>query len=65
MFLDNPLTGLGPRGLKWWIEFLEKWCADNPLTVVATSNSPDDWRGLANCRATLEAGRMEVLTGLN
>jgi ABC-type sulfate/molybdate transport systems ATPase subunit len=65
LFLDNPLNGLGPSGLKWWREFLQQWRAENPLTVVATSNRLEDWAGLATHRATLEGGRLETVPGAN
>ncbi len=65
LFLDNPLNGLGPAGLTWWREFLQQWLAENPLTVVATSNSSDDWAGLATRKAALEGGRLQSVPGAN
>ncbi len=65
LFLDNPLNGLATSGVKWWIDFLATWRAETPVTVVATSNEPDGWRGLADRHATIEGGRLNLMDGAN
>jgi len=65
VFLDNPLSGLGLSGVRWWLEFLEALRAERPITVVATCHDHHEWRKLPNHRAMLEAGELHVISGAN
>ncbi|MBU6399173.1 MAG: ATP-binding cassette domain-containing protein [Verrucomicrobia bacterium] len=49
LLLDNPLAGLDPRQLQWWIEFLAALAAGHPLlerrpvTLVVTTDDLRPW----------------------
>jgi ABC-type sulfate/molybdate transport systems ATPase subunit len=65
LFLDNPLSGLGASGLRWWLKFLTELRAERNITVVATCHAHEEWRDLPSRRATLEAGELHIVAGAN
>jgi phospholipid/cholesterol/gamma-HCH transport system ATP-binding protein len=67
LFLDNPLSGLGPRDERWWIEYLRELQRERPdgatLTIVATCDDFRAWIDLATHFAVIDAGRLRLLGG--
>jgi len=64
LFLDNPLTGLGPREARWWTDYLRELRRDDKaLTIVATCDDYRPWLDVATQFAVIEAGKFRVLGG--
>ena len=69
LFLDDPLRGLAPSHVHWWLSFLsdlrdERLAAGEPLALVASAYEFAPWRDHADRWATLEDGRLQVLPRL-
>jgi ABC-type transporter Mla maintaining outer membrane lipid asymmetry ATPase subunit MlaF len=64
LFLDNPLRGLGPRDVRWWMEYLRELRKNNDaLTVVATCDDFRPWLELATHFAVIDGEQFRVLGG--
>jgi phospholipid/cholesterol/gamma-HCH transport system ATP-binding protein len=68
LFLDNPLSGLGPRDARWLTEYLrtlhrERADGGAALTIVATCDGFRDWLDLATQFAVVDGERFRVLGG--
>ncbi len=69
LLLDNPLAGLDPRQVRWWLDLLgalnagHPWLAGKPLTLVATTDDLRPWRTRAHQFALLQSGRWCSLGG--
>jgi ABC-type taurine transport system ATPase subunit len=67
LLLDNPLTGLDPRDVCWWLELLDKLSAGHPildgraLTLVVTGDDLRPWRTRARQFAVLKDKSFIVL----
>lgn len=66
LFIDNPLAGLAPSAVRWWLEFLDGLRArqaarDEPLSLVAGSYEFSDWLGRADHFAVIEDRRFRTL----
>lgn len=61
LFLDNPLAGLDPRQVAWWMEFLDQlsaghpWFNGKPLTLAATADDLRPWAAHGRQFALLKA----------
>jgi ABC-type transporter Mla maintaining outer membrane lipid asymmetry ATPase subunit MlaF len=59
LLLDNPLTGLDPRDVSWWLDLLDRLSAGHPtvdgqpMTLAATSDDLRPWKGRARQFALL------------
>lgn len=59
LLLDNPLTGLDPRDVSWWIDLMDQLSAGHPIvdsqpmTLVATCDDLRPWKGHARQVAIL------------
>lgn len=60
LLLDNPLSGLDPRDVSWWLELLSQLFAgksalsDKKMTLIATGDSLEPWRATAQQFAILK-----------
>ena len=60
LLLDNPLTGLDPRDVSWWLDLLDKLSAGHPIvdsqpmTLAATSDDLRPWKSRARQFALLK-----------
>lgn len=66
LFLDDPLTGLGPSGARWWLTILEELRAEQaargePLAIVATADDFSGWVEVADHFAVIENQQLRVL----
>ena len=66
LFLDNPLTGLGPRDARWWTEYLrelqrERTGDGGALTIVATCDDFRGWLDLATHFAVIDGEKFRLL----
>ncbi|PAW75539.1 MAG: hypothetical protein B9S33_21555 [Pedosphaera sp. Tous-C6FEB] len=69
LLLDNPLAGLDPRQMRWWLDTLEALNAGHPmfgkrpLSLVATTDDLRPWQDRARQFALLQGGRWLSLGG--
>ena len=69
LLLDNPLSGLDPQHVRWWMNFLTQVQEGHPLlgyrrlTVIVTCDDIDVWRAPARRYASLADGRFSILEG--
>lgn len=68
LFLDNPLGGLAPSGVRWWLRFLGELRAAHaargePLSVIASGYDFSAWSDVADRFAVLRDERFTVLEG--
>lgn len=66
LFLDNPLSGLGPRDARWWTEYLrelqhERTAGGKALTMVATCDSFHGWLEMATHFAVIDGEKLRFL----
>ncbi len=67
LLLDNPLTGLDPREIGWWLRMCEQllqgheWLGGRPTTLIATADNLDPWRTRATRFAILHNRRLTVM----
>jgi ABC-type transporter Mla maintaining outer membrane lipid asymmetry ATPase subunit MlaF len=67
LLLDNPVAGLPPAEVRWWLDFLDQLAhgheglALSPLTLVATADSLRPWLARGRQFALLKAGRWVLL----
>jgi ABC-type transporter Mla maintaining outer membrane lipid asymmetry ATPase subunit MlaF len=67
LLLDSPLSGLDPREVGWWVEFLGQLAAGHPLfggravTLVVSGDNLRPWKGLARQFAVLRGRRFVPL----
>jgi putative ABC transport system ATP-binding protein len=67
LLVDNPLAGLDPRHVKWWLGFLDELSkgrsllGGRPVTLVVTTADLRPWKGLARQFAVLKDRRFVVL----
>lgn len=66
LFLDDPLRGLSPRDVAWWLDFLRalrarRAAAGDPLALVTSGADLAVFRGAADHFAWVEEGRFEAL----
>jgi ABC-type transporter Mla maintaining outer membrane lipid asymmetry ATPase subunit MlaF len=66
LFLDNPLVGVGPRELRWWLQFLKALhdghplLEGRPLTLVLGSNDLQHW-GRGHKFGLVHSGRFKPM----
>ncbi|HUK81407.1 MAG TPA: ATP-binding cassette domain-containing protein [Verrucomicrobiae bacterium] len=68
LFLDNPLSGLGQRDVRWWTDYLHELRREHTtggavLTVVATCDDFRAWLELATHFAVIDNEQFRVLGG--
>jgi phospholipid/cholesterol/gamma-HCH transport system ATP-binding protein len=64
LFLDNPLSGLGTRDVRWWTEYLSELQQTNDvLAVVATCDDFRPWLELATHFAVIDGEQFRELGG--
>lgn len=69
LLLDNPLAGLDPRQVRWWLDTLaafnagHAWLGGRPLAIVATTDDLRLWRDQARQFALLQGRRWLSLGG--
>lgn len=68
LFLDNPLSGLGARDARWWLQFLrdlrQKHAAGGePLTIIATCNDFRGWLDVASQFAIIQETQFRPIGG--
>lgn len=67
LLLDNPLTGLDPRDVWWWLDLLDQLSAGHPilngrpLTLAVTGDDLRPWRRRARQFAVLKEKSLIVL----
>ena len=67
LLLDNPLARLDARHTNWWLNFLGRLARgqtalrDQPMTLVATSESFRPWRDHASHFALLSDGTFTLI----
>lgn len=66
LFLDDPLRGLAPSSIRWWLGFLgelraEAAAAGRPIAVAATTYDFRPWIGAADHFAVIDGDRFRVL----
>jgi ABC-type transporter Mla maintaining outer membrane lipid asymmetry ATPase subunit MlaF len=67
LLLDNPLSGLDPRDVAWWLEFLARLSAGHPLldgrplTLVVSGDNLRPWKHLARQFGVLRGTRFVPL----
>jgi phospholipid/cholesterol/gamma-HCH transport system ATP-binding protein len=60
LLLDNPLNGLDPRDVSWWLDMLDQLCRGHPIldgspiTLAATADDLRPWKGHARQFAILK-----------
>lgn len=68
LLLDNPLAGLDPREIGWWLDFIDQLSAGHPIvdsrpvTLIVTDDNFRAWRERARQFAVLN-NRTLVITG--
>src|SRR5471032_1116384 len=71
LLLDNPLSGLGARHAKWWLNFLDQlsrgheWFGGKPMTIVATAEDLRPWKKSGRCFALLREKKFSRLGSWN
>lgn len=69
LLLDNPLAGLDPRQLRWWLDILgalnagHPFLSERPLALVATADDLRPWQAHARQFAMLQRRRWVALGG--
>lgn len=69
LLLDNPLAGLDPRQMRWWLDTLDALnaghplLAGRPLALVATADDLRPWQARARQFALLQRRRWVALGG--
>ena len=77
LFLDNPLSGLGPHDARWWTDYLRELrdekvaetgraqtgASTSALTIVATCDHFRPWLELATKFAVIDGDRLRLLGG--
>ncbi len=67
LLLDNPLTGLDPRHMRWWLDTLDAlnaghpWLAGRPLALVTTTDDLRPWKNRAERFAILKDRQWRLL----
>jgi ABC-type transporter Mla maintaining outer membrane lipid asymmetry ATPase subunit MlaF len=67
LLLDNPIGGLDPRHVSWWLDFLGELSVGHnlfgaqPLTLVVTTSDLRPWKDRARLFALLNERRFTVL----
>ena len=67
LLLDNPLTALDPRQVRWWMAFLARLAAGHPLmngrpmTIVAATDDLRPWQAPGRRFALLDDTRLVLL----
>ena len=67
LLVDNPLGGLDPQHMRWWLGFLDRLAKGHnlmqgrPVTLVITTADFQPWKGQARQWAVLRNGGFEVL----
>ncbi|MBI1841610.1 MAG: ATP-binding cassette domain-containing protein [Verrucomicrobia bacterium] len=67
LLVDNPLSGLDPQDVRWWVQFLGRVSEGHPLlgyrrlTVIVTCDDLPVWRAPGRRYATLAGGQFRVL----
>ena len=63
LFLDNPLSGLDPRDVSWWLDLLDQLSAGHPviggqrMTLVVAGDDLRPWKERAHQFAILKGKR--------
>ena len=69
LLLDNPLSGLDPRDIAWWLEHLDALAGGHellngkPLTLVVTGDDFRPWQNRARQFALLSGPALHILGG--
>ena len=67
LLLDNPLAGLDPRHIRWWMDFVTRLAAGDALTggrsvtLIATTDDLRSWRKAGRQFATLHDGNWQTI----
>jgi len=67
LLLDNPLGGLDPPQIQWWLAFLLKLAAghplfgDRPVTLIASASDLRPWKRCARQCAVLRGHSLQVV----
>lgn len=67
LLLDNPLAGLDPRHIRWWMDFVTRLAAGDaltdgrPVTLIATTDDLRPWRKAGRQFATLHDGNWQTI----
>jgi len=67
LLVDNPLAGLDPRHVQWWLAFLDQLAQGHrllggrPVTLVVATSDVRPWKGHARQFASLTHRSFEVL----
>ncbi len=67
LLLDNPLAGLDPRHVRWWMDFVARLAAGDaltggrPVTLIATTDDLRPWRKAGRQFATLHDGSWHTI----
>ena len=67
LLVDNPLAGLDPRHVQWWLAFLDQLAqgyrlmGGRPVTLVVATSDAHPWKGHARQFASLRHRGFEVL----
>jgi len=66
LFLDSPISGLGPRDARWWLGFLRGLLTDaaergENMSIVANGYDLRRWFGWADHFGVLEDGRFRTI----
>jgi len=67
LLVDNPLAGLDPRQVNWWLGFLDQLSRGHrlldgrPATLIVTTADLQRWKGRARQFALLQNHRFQVL----
>jgi ABC-type transporter Mla maintaining outer membrane lipid asymmetry ATPase subunit MlaF len=62
LFLDDPLRGLAPSDVRWWLRFLRERheASDPPLAIVVSGYDFGPWRAEADHFAVVEDGQFRM-----
>ena len=67
LLLDNPLAGLDPRHVRWWMDFVARLSAGDaltgglPVTLIATTDDLRPWRKPNRQFVTLQDGHWQTI----
>lgn len=71
LLLDNPLGGLDPQQIHWWLGFLQRigtghpLMGNKPVTLIATASDLRPWRARARQCAVLRGRSLQVVDNWN
>jgi ABC-type transporter Mla maintaining outer membrane lipid asymmetry ATPase subunit MlaF len=68
LLIDNPLVGIGPRQVRWWLDFLSQVNSQSgesghPTTIIVATDDFRPWSDTARQFAVLKEKHLEVIGG--